>query len=252
MTAGASFALRTVAFADLEAGVWGAAWAHDSEHAEFACLGSGGRAQAVAARLDGSGVGEDWRLTAAGAELTFSAAGAPSAAAGPEHDLDQFEQLCRVRGSIAADGVEHAVDTVGCRGARGGAFDVARFESIRHVSAWFGADDGVTLLALRPVGAEGHDRDLVTVSLFGEGGPLPVSDPRLSTTYTAAGEPARVSLELWLGDPDAEQFPRRAAGEAVGPRVQVQTEGLEVQANLFRWHSRGLEGAGVYVLTRAR
>jgi hypothetical protein len=252
MSASAAVALRTVAFADLETGTWGAAWAQRSEQAEFACLGTDGRAESVTATVDGWEDSEDWRLTGSGAELTFTATGAPSPIVSPDQGVDGFEQLCQVRGSFIADGIEHTVDSVGRRGTRVSAIDFTRYESVRDVSAWFGADDGVTLLALRPSGAKGHDRDVVTASLFGDGGPVPVSDPRLSTTYTVAGRPARVSLELWLGELETEQYPRRAAGEALGPRAQAQTAALEVEADLFRWHSRGLEGAGVYLLAQTR
>jgi hypothetical protein len=70
-----------------------------------------------------------------------------------------------------------------------------------------------------------------------------------------------VSIELWLDqDPEVEQFPRRAAGEALVTRGASAAEPTaasvdgepEVQAQPLRCHSRGREGAGVYLLVRPR
>jgi hypothetical protein len=76
-----------------------------------------------------------------------------------------------------------------------------------------------------------------------------VADPRFSTTYDRGGAPIRSSFELWLGRAE-DEYPRRAAGEAVGPRAAHRDGGIDVQASLFRWHSRAREGAGVYILAR--
>ena len=52
-------------------------------------------------------------------------------------------------------------------------------------------------------------------------------------------------------EPD-QQYPRRASGEALGARAHALAGGLELKAEPFRWHSRGREGAGMYVLARRR
>ncbi len=79
-------------------------------------------------------------------------------------------------------------------------------------------------------------------------------DPRLSTTYRADGSPSRAGVELWLdvGGETQEQYPRRAAGEALAAGVAAASDGLNVEAHALRWHSRGQEGTGVYVLARRR
>ena len=79
---------------------------------------------------------------------------------------------------------------------------------------------------------------------------MPVTEPRLSSTYTADGVPARVGLELWLGEEEGEQYPRRAAGEAIG-RAAVSDD-PPLRSELVRWRMRGREGLGVYDLLRAR
>ena len=76
---------------------------------------------------------------------------------------------------------------------------------------------------------------------------VPVADPRLSTTYTDTGDPLRTSLELWISDGE-DEFPRRAAGEAAGPGAELATDELQMRVAPLRCHSRGQDGAGVYVL----
>jgi hypothetical protein len=88
----------------------------------------------------------------------------------------------------------------------------------------------------------------VTAAVLDSEAPAPVADPRFSTTYSA-GRPIRSSLELWLGQ-EEDEYPRRAAGEALGPCASGNGGGVSVQASLFRWHSRAREGAGVYILAR--
>jgi hypothetical protein len=124
---------------------------------------------------------------------------------------------------------------------------------VRDLCAWFAPADGLALTALRPRGAKGHDRDVVTASVFEPTGPLVVADPRLSTTYAADGHPTRVGLELWLEQDDTqEQYPRRAAAEPLGAAAAWSQPALELEAYFLRCLSRGEEGLGVYVLGRTR
>ena len=120
--------------------------------------------------------------------------------------------------------------------------DAGSLGSARAVSGWFGDDDAFTLLALRASESVGQEADLVAATLFEPEGWVPVDDPRLSTTYTGEGLPARASLELWIGEGENE-FPRRAAGEAVGTGAALEADGLELHVVPMRCHSRGREGA---------
>jgi hypothetical protein len=86
-----------------------------------------------------------------------------------------------------------------------------------------------------------------------------VAEPRLSTAYTEEGQPLRATLELWLGDDDsaepgqeAVQYPRRAAGVASGPPATGEFADLALGVQPFRWRAEGREGAGIYLLARAR
>jgi hypothetical protein len=256
-------ALRRFAFGDLDEGTWGTAWLPSVQGAGIVALGAAGESRSLAAELEGTSDSAEWHLEAEGASLIVSpegeAVGTPQ-----EGGIEGFDQLCRVRGRIRLGGSEQSAEALGCRGLRAGSIDGDQFESIREVSAWFEPDQGMVLTALRPRGSRGHDADVVTAAILGERAAT-VGDPRLSTTYTAQGRPARAGLELWLSadeeaqeqeaatgeaPPEDRRYPRRASGQAVGARVELGAEGLQAQAELFRWHSQGLEGAGVYLLAR--
>jgi hypothetical protein len=243
--------LRTLAFGDLARTVWGAAWIPDSDGPALTLLGDGGEGTAISSlRLSGEDAGE-WRLDGDGAALVVSPAGDPVTVEAPDDHVEGFDQLCRVSGRFELDGAERPVDCLGLRTSRSGGFDLGKLESVRAVSTWFEPDEGLALVAFRGRKAKSHEGDVITSAVLGPERAAPVEDPRLSTTYTAGGWPVRASLELWLaGDGEQEQFPRRAVGEAIGSQAQAAAGGLEIRAEPFRWHSRGREGAGLYLLAR--
>ncbi len=251
--------LRTLTFGDLDTGIWGALWDLGEGQPRYALLGAGAAHESPAA-ITGSEQAEAWTVSGPDVQVQCEAVGEPGALS------RGFDQLVRVRGRLGVDDSEHEVDCLGCRGRRD-SIDPARFEAVRDVSCWFEPDVGFALVAARPKGATTHAEDMVSASAFEEGHSLQIADPRLSTTYTAGGQPTRASLELWLEPQEAdaaeiddggrqqdggpsEPFPRRAAGEAVGAGGTVADGRASIQAELFRWHARGREGAGVYVLAR--
>jgi hypothetical protein len=226
-------ALRTLTFGDLESGVWGAAWN----------LGGGTDGFGVVGTLGGS-LTDDWRLVGDAVELEVVAGGMTSQLA------DGFDELVMVRGRLA----ERTVDCLGRRGERH-ALDPGEYESIRDVSAWFTADDGLALVSARAPGSRDHGDEVLTASAFEDGRSVPVADPRLSTTYDKYGSPIKAGLELWVERPaaDGEEtvlHPLRAAGEAVGEVAKTVAGALAIEARLFRWHARGQHGAGVYLIVR--
>lgn len=243
----AAATVMTLSFGDPEAGVWGSAWIPGSGQPAFIGLWAAGHVTLPRVGVDGFGEAAEWRLEGDGAELVVSPAG-QAVTPTPDAAIPGFEQLCRVRGAFDVDGAEQHVDCLGLRGALTGAPDLDRFESFREVSAWFEPADGLAVVVLRPRGNRGHDSDLVSAALLDGETVTAVADPRLSTTYATSGRPARVSVELWLdGDEEETRYPRRAAGEAIGTRAQATVGALDLQTELFRWHSRGREGAGVYL-----
>lgn len=241
--------LRTVTFAGSPGAMWGAAC--DCGGAVVA-VGEGRTTlvvPAAGAELTGASSAEPWTLSGPGVELTVEPIGDAVASESPEG----FDQLCRVHGRIAAEDAERVVDTLGRRCALTGV-DLGDLDSVRDVSAYFEPADGIALTALRPRRRRaGHDRDVVLAAVLEEGAGHAVVDPRLSTTYTAAGDPWRVSVELWLsGEDEDTEYPIRAAGEADGTSARETIDGVELYAGPLRWHSRGRLGAGVYLLVRAR
>ncbi|HTU84722.1 MAG TPA: hypothetical protein VMF57_04055 [Solirubrobacteraceae bacterium] len=251
----APVALRTLAFGDLEGTVWGAGWFAGPAGRALTMLGGDAQgAVLVEGRppADGDVAGE-WHLQGAG-ELVAAPAAEAVGVQTPKDQVEGYDQLCRVTGRLALDGEEREVDCLGVRTWFPGPIELERYESIRAVSTWFEPDEAMALTAFRARKAKAHDGDLVAAAVIGPENSTAVEDPRLSTTYGTEGWPVRAGLELWLPTPeDAEQqFPRRASGEALGERAQAESDGLEVRAGPFRWHSRGRDGAGMYILARRR
>ena len=243
-------ALRTLAFG--EDSVWGVSWTSGSDGAMTA-VGAGPPTVLPGVAPSDEGPGEEWRLEGEGISLVALPAGELVAVHAAQDGIEGWDQLCRVTGRFEQDGRSHEVDCLGLRSSWSDAIDLARFESIRAVSAWFEPDEAMTLAAFRPRKAKAHDGDLLAAAVMAAEGSARVDDPRLSTTYAADGWPARAGLELWLGGAEAEQqYPRRASGEGTGARVQGLAGGLEIRAEPFRWHSRAREGAGMYLLARRR
>lgn len=248
-------ALRTLAFGD--GSVWGASWSSDPAGASLTAVGAGPEVMVLpGVRLPASdshgSAGEEWRLESDGVALVATPVGELVDVEAGQDGIEGWDQLCRVSGRFG----EHEVDCLGLRSAWSDAIDLARYESIRAVSVWFGPEEGFALTAFRPRKAKAHDADVLAAAVLAADGAAPVGDPRLSTTYGADGWPARAGLELWLAGGDGsdpeQQYPRRASGEAVGARAQAQTGELDVLAEPFRWHSRAREGTGMYILARRR
>jgi hypothetical protein len=244
----AAGSIRTVAFGDLDAGVWGVAWSDGEALAAVGPPEPEASLEGETVTLGGSEADEDWTLTASDFELRVTPHSDPVVST----EVDGFDQLCRVRGPAVVGGEQRAIDVIGWRGNRA-AIDVGELDSIREVSAWFGEAGGLGLTALRPSAVKGHDRDLIAASVFEPDGAVTVADPRLSTTYTSGGSPARMGLELWIDQEDSEQqYPRRATGQAVGASASWSLGSFLLEIQLLRCRSRGAEGTGVYLLARPR
>jgi len=246
---GTATAARSLAFGSISDGLWGGAWLPAEETSGPLVLGAASATEVVDASVEGGGAGEPWRVVGAEADLALSPTGSPF-----EHPADDglegFDQLCQVEGRFNLEGREQRVSCLGWRAAADPGAARGRLGSFRQVAAWFDPQIGLALLALRPRSAKGQEGDLVSAAVLDEEGYGEVADPRLSTTYGHDGLPRRAGLELWVGA-DEELYPRRAAGEAVGAPATWTAGGLDLYAQLFRWHSSGQEGAGVYVMGMA-
>jgi hypothetical protein len=267
--------LRALAFGDLDAGAWGVAWVPEAAGAVSVVLGIGSSAAVVSATLVGGERAEGWRLEGEAVELVLSPLGAPVRSGASDGGIEGFDQLCTVSGRFTHDGEQQLVDRLGWRSARSGTLDLRRLGSFRQVSAWFKPGEGLALLALRSRKSRGQEADVLAAGVLEAERPGPVADPRLSTTYTAAGLPIRAGLELWvengspvagkaepvgdagehvdsLAEPAPHEYPHRAAGETLGVYADWSVAEFKLHAELFRWHNHGREGAGVYLLGQQR
>jgi hypothetical protein len=250
MSVASTLAFRALAFGDVDGRLWGAA----VQSAQAGLAFGSGDSSRVAPAPEWTVEDRAWSLSGDGFELHVEPRGETPAEPDGESSSDSdapadvrgLQELCRVHGRISLDGVEQIVDCGGARTEVDGLKPDA-IASARVVSGWFGPDEAITVIALRSRRASDHEADLVAATLFDPDGWVSVTDPRLSTTYTEAGDPARTSLELWVSNGENE-FPRRAAGEATGLAVTVTAGELALRVAPMRCHSRGLEGAGVYVL----
>lgn len=247
MTAPADRQLRALLFGDVEGGVWGAA-VSAPEPVLMLCDGAGASLTRGPEQAVWSADGRGWRLAGDGLELHVEPGGEGAGQTAPDagEALGGFQELCRVRGTAALGRPQRRVDCIGTRCVVEG-LEAGAVASARMVSGWFAEDDAFMLLALRSAADARHADDLVAATLFDPEGWVPVADARLSTTYTGAGEPSRTNLELWVGEGENE-FPRRAAGEAAGTRTSFAAGRLRLHGTSLRCHSRGHDGAGVYLL----
>ena len=190
---------------------------------------------------------ERWTVAWDGGDCGFEVeATAVAAPVGRRGGLEGYEQLARVRGTVRAGDVTEEVDAVGQRGHAWGVADWSSLALVRSVSAWFG-DGGVVLESARPADAGGHDAEDVWAALVEGGEPVPVLDPRLSTTYDGDGHQRRAGLELWVTE--EEGYPVRAAGEVVcGSSLDLGA--LRLDLAFFKWRAHGAEGVGRYDIVR--
>lgn len=179
----------------------------------------------------------------AGFELSFDAISGPASFA--SGGMEGYEQLCRVSGTAAGQPVE----CLGQRGHSWGSPDWTEITLARSLGAWFEDDSAVALTAIRPAGTEDHDGEQVWAALLDAEGSVPITDPRLSTTYDGEGHQRRAGLELWVGEED--EYPHRGSGQVLcGSSLELGQ--LRLECAFFAWHLDGRDGVGRYdVLRRA-
>ena len=186
----------------------------------------------------------------AGFDLELEAASAPAelveeAGAARLGGMAGHERVCRVRGTAAG----REIDCLGQRGRAWGAPDWSRIALTRSLAAWLEEGPSVVVSAVRPAGAESHADEAQWAVLVDADGAVPISDPRITTTYDADGHQRRAGLELWVGEDD--DYPRRGAGQVLcGSSVELGQ--LRLDCAFFAWQLDGREGVGRYdVLRRA-
>ena len=158
--------------------------------------------------------------------------------------MDAYDQLVRVRGTVA----DRTIDCLGQRGHSWGRPDWSKLELARSVSAWLDDGYGVTLTAVRDRSAKHHADEKVSAHVVLAGVPVPVADPRLSTTYDAGGRQVHAGLELWVAQGEGE-YPHRGAGEVVCGTTLDLGE-LRADVAFFAWRMEGRSGVGRYDIVR--
>jgi hypothetical protein len=159
----------------------------------------------------------------------------------PAADLTGLQvTLCAVIGTAAGA----RVDCLGTATETTAPPAWAELDAVRGVTAVFGPDRAVFLLARRPRGAIGHGHEDVEARLLLDGELAEVEDARLSTVYDGDGRQRNAGLELFLPE---EDFPRRVSG-TVRAGASLSLGGLRVNAAMFGWQMEGREGAGLYEL----
>lgn len=248
-------ALQILAFGEFPSETWGVCWRAGGPDPAHLAVRIGSAAAVFDVELSQGEYG-GWQLERDGVSLAFRAVVPPIVSHDPEGHLEREDQLCEVDGRVQIEGRDTEVGCLGWRSSGPGEADLAEVESLRFLAGWLDSRAGFSLTALRPRKARGQEADLVAAALVDEPPPR-VVDPRLSTTYTDQGAPARTGLELWLEPEDEDgqdeaslQYPYRAAGEATGASLVWNQGDLVLHASLLRWHSHGQEGPGVYVLGR--
>lgn len=246
MAASAFPTLLTFAFAGPGEELWGIGWLPLDIGPGLILIADGSNVGGLIAELDDDH--STWRVRAPDVELTVAATSDPIPLSTAAPEGAGFTQLATVAGTATVGGRALEVRAAGRRSAHATPDEVSKYDSIREVSGWFDGDEAISLIALRPRKPKGHEQDIVAAAVIEPEAPRVITDPRLSTTYDAAGRPARVNLELWTDDP--EQYPRRLAGEAAGARAEASGAGWELRAELMHCHARGQDGVGVYLLAR--
>jgi hypothetical protein len=194
---------------------------------------------------------ERWTLSATG-ELSFSLdfeALTPPAEYGGRMPvvktggMEGYEQLCRVRGTMAG----RAVDGLGQRGHSWGNPDWDKIAMTRSVGAWFEDGSGSVLASVRSVKAASHADEAIWAAVFDGTRALSVDEPRLSTTTDSGGRQVRAGLELWLDKHD--DHPTRGLGEVVTGST-LELGALRLDVAFFRWHIEGRTAVGRYDIIR--
>jgi hypothetical protein len=236
-----------LSFGDADNEVWGAALqaggaALQAGDAATLFVSRAGRAAATDKRqIEISEDDEGWRVCGTGFDLRFTAVGDDGRAPSSNGD-----ELCHVEGRVTLPEGEREVRCPGTVTIHDGS-QTGRVESLRAVTGWLGEDRGWALRALRADDRQDQEHDVVLATLFDPDGWIPVEESRLSTTFRPGEQPARASLELWVGDGD-ELYPRRAAAEALAPPSEALGDRLRLSLTPLLCHAGGLDGTGVYLI----
>lgn len=193
---------------------------------------------------DGAGSGFELRFEATSAPAVIE----PDAPAAQAGGMQGYEQTCSVSGTVSHGGRTQKLRCLGQRGHLWGTPELGNIEVARSLSAWLGADRALTLTAVQPARARLRHLDEAFAGWVVEGGePVPIADPRLSTTYDGELHQQRAGLELWMDDEGS--VGRRAWG-AVLCGTTIELGEMRLDSAFFAWRMEGREGVGLYDVLR--
>ncbi|WP_028065557.1 hypothetical protein [Solirubrobacter soli] len=194
---------------------------------------------------------ERWTVSGAGEiefSLTFEALTPPAEYGGrmalvKTGGMEGYEQLCRVRGTMAG----REIDGLGQRGHSWGNPDWDKIALTRSVSAWFDDGTGCVLSTVRSIKTDNHADEAIWAAAFDGSRFLAVDEPRLSTTTDGAGRQVRAGLELWMDKDD--DYPTRGLGEVITGST-LELGALRLDVAFFGWHVEGRVAIGRYDIIR--
>jgi hypothetical protein len=160
--------------------------------------------------------------------------------------VEQYEQLCRLSGTVDVGGHTYPVRCLGRRVHCWGEFPWSRIDRWRSLYAVSAAGRAISVIAALPAGSQGHDAELRSAQVLDDEQAPPFEDVRLSTVYRDDGLPAKVGLELWMPE---EEFPRRFGGEVICG-MRDERGGRELIVSFFRWSIEGEPAYGCYELVK--
>lgn len=158
--------------------------------------------------------------------------------------VERYEQLCKLNGTVEAQGRVYPVSCFGRRVHSWGEFAWHSIDRWRTLYAVSDAGHAISVAAALPSGGAGHGDELKAALLLDNAEQQSFDDVRLSTVFGSDGLPTKAGLELWVA---GDELPRRLGGEAIcGARSQGPDHELFV--TFFRWSMEGVPAYGCYEL----
>lgn len=124
--------------------------------------------------------------------------------------------------------------------------DWERYEALRLLAARFGDGLVAALVALRPIGARGHDAEEVTAVVVDRGRATQAHEALVSTELDSEQRVRRVGVELWTSE---EPPPRRFAADRTDSAAGAE-DGVAREAALMDARLDGEAGIAVFEILR--
>jgi hypothetical protein len=209
------------------------------------------------ARIDGIGMSttaplERWSVVARGRQFSLdleaNALIPPRELVGEEivamTGVEQYEQLCRLSGTIEQNGRKFPIHCLGRRVHWWGEFAWNAVERWRTLYAVSLEGRTISVAGALPTGGDGHEHEVRSARFLDADEAPTFEDVRVSTVFSEDGFPTKVGLELSQTE---DEFPQRMGGEVIcGARTKRGDHDMVV--SFFRWSMEGEPAYGCYEL----